>query len=57
MREIADIKNNPLDAEEVFVNMITVAEGDGKISPEEMQVLADIGNQLGLRLKDFGIEA
>ncbi len=57
MREIADIKNNPLDAEEVFVNMITVAEGDGNISPDEMQVLADIGNQLGLRLKDFGIEA
>lgn len=57
MREIADIKNNPLDAEEVFVNMLTVAEGDGSISPEELKVLAEIGTQLGLRLKDFGIEA
>lgn len=57
MREIADIKNNPLDAEEVFVNMITVAEGDGNISPEELKVLAEVGVQLGLRPKDFGIEA
>jgi len=57
MREIADIKNNPLDAEEVFVNMITVSEGDGSISPEELKVLAEVGVQLGLRPKDFGIEA
>lgn len=57
MREIADIKNNPLDAEEVFVNMITVAEGDGNISSEELKVLAEVGVQLGLRPKDFGIEA
>lgn len=57
MREIADIKNNLLDAEEVFVNMITVAEGDGSISPEELKVLAEVGVQLGLRPKDFGIEA
>lgn len=56
MREIADIKNNPLDAEEVFVNMLTVAEGDGSISPDELRVLSEIGTQLGLRVKDFGIE-
>ncbi|MNG42019.1 hypothetical protein D3C84_1316090 [compost metagenome] len=57
MREIAYIKNNPLDAEEVFVNMLTVAEGDGNISAEELKVLVEIGNQLGLRVKDFGLEA
>lgn len=57
MREIRDIKNNPSDAEEVFVNMLTVAEGDGSISDAEMKVLAEIGQELGLRLKDFGIEA
>lgn len=57
MREIRDIKNNPADSEEVFVNMLTVAEGDGSISPEEMKVLAEIGTELGLRLKDFGVEA
>jgi len=57
MREIRDIKNSPADAEEVFVNMLTVAEGDGNISPEEMKILSEIGLELGLRLKDFGIEA
>lgn len=57
LREIRDIKNNPADAEEVFVNMLTVAEGDGDISAAEMKVLAEVGNELGLRLKDFGIEA
>lgn len=57
MREIRDIKNNPADAEEVFVNMLTVAEGDGNISPEEMKVLVEIGTELGLRMKDFGLDA
>ncbi|RVD78198.1 tellurite resistance TerB family protein [Pseudomonas koreensis] len=57
LREIRDIKNNPADAEEVFVNMLAVAEGDGEISAPEMKVLAEVGNELGLRLKDFGIEA
>ncbi|MCY1304481.1 Tellurite resistance protein TerB [compost metagenome] len=57
MREIRDIKNNPADAEEVFVNMLTVAEGDGEISAPELKVLAEVGNELGLRLKDFGIDA
>lgn len=57
VREIRDIKNNPADAEEVFVNMITVAEGDGEISGPEMKVLAEIGRELGLRVSDFGIEA
>ena len=57
MREIRDIKNNAADAEEVFVNMLTVAEGDGDISPEEMKVLIEVGTELGLRPKDFGLEA
>ena len=57
LREIREIKHNPADAEEVFVNMLSVAEGDGEISEKELQVLAEIGNELGLRLKGFGIEA
>lgn len=57
MREIRDIKNNASDAEEVFVNMITVAEADGEIEPEELKVLAEVGRELGLRVQDFGIEA
>ncbi|MOA47900.1 hypothetical protein D3C78_1705780 [compost metagenome] len=57
LREIREVANNPSDAEEVFVNMLTVAEGDGTISEAELKVLAEIGNTLGLRLKDFGIDA
>lgn len=57
MREIRDIKNNPADAEEVFVNMLAVAEGDGDISAPELKILAEVGNELGLRLKDFGVDA
>jgi len=57
MREIRDIKNNPSDAEEVFVNMITVAEADGDIEPAELKVLAEVGRELGLRVQDFGIDA
>lgn len=56
MREIADIKNNAKDAEEVFVLAITIAEADGEIEPAELQVLAKLGRELGLRVQDFGIE-
>ena len=57
LREVRDIKNTPSDAEEVFVNMLAVAEGDGEISAQEMKVLGEVATELGLRLKDFGIEA
>jgi len=57
MREVSDIKNNPKDAEEVFVLAITIAEADGEIEPAELQVLAKLGRELGLRVQDFGIEA
>lgn len=57
MREIADVKNNAQEAEEVFVLAITVAEADGEIEPAEVKALAKIGRELGLRIQDFGIEA
>lgn len=56
IREIRDIANNPNDAEEVFVNMLAVAEGDGEVYEAELKVLREIGTVLGLRLKDFGLE-
>lgn len=55
-REIADIKTNPRDAEEVFINAITIAEADGEIEPAEVKMLAKLGRELGLRVQDFGIE-
>lgn len=57
LREIEDIKNNPADAEEVFVNMITIAESDGEIEPEEVVILKEVGGRLGIRLADYGLEA
>lgn len=56
LREIKDIANNPNDAEEVFVNMLAVAEGDGEVCETELKVLREVGVLLGLRLKDFGLE-
>lgn len=56
MREIGDVKNNARDAEEVFINAITIAEADGEIEPAELKVLSKLGRELGLRVQDFGIE-
>lgn len=56
LREIKDVASNPLDAEEVFVNAIAVAEAEGGLDEGELKVLGEIGNILGLRLKDFGLE-
>ncbi|MCW2484730.1 tellurite resistance TerB family protein [Candidatus Symbiopectobacterium sp. NZEC127] len=53
LREIDDIKNSPKDAEEVFVNMLTIAEADGEIEPEEQKVLEEVGRRLGLRIEDY----
>ena len=56
-REIADIKNDKADAEEVFVNAIAMAQADGEISTAEKGVLQEIGREFGLRLEDYGIAA
>ena len=53
LREIDDIKNDPKEAEEVFVNMLTIAEADGEIEPEEQKVLEEVGRRLGLRIEDY----
>lgn len=57
LREIRDIAKDPQDAEEVFINMITIAESDGEVEPEEVAILAEVGKELGLSLRDYGIEA
>jgi len=57
MKEIEDIAENPIDAEEVFVTALSIAEADGDIEPKELEVLTEIGRILGLNLKDYGINA
>lgn len=57
LREIADIKNTPQEAEEVFVTMITIAEADGEIEPAELEILKEVGRVLGVSLKEYGLDA
>lgn len=56
LKEIADIKNNPEEAEEVFLTMVTIAESDGEIDDKEMAILKEVGMKLGVRLSDYGLE-
>jgi len=57
MREIEDVKTSPQEAEEVFITMLTVAEADGEIEPEELAILKEVGSKLGIRLADYGLDA
>lgn len=54
MREIADVKGNEQDKEEVFVTMLEVADKDG-IDDAEKALLAEVGRTLGLRVSDYGL--
>lgn len=55
-RELQDVRNNPQDAEEAFVNMIAIASADGEVEDAEKVVLKEIGQMFGLRPQDYGIE-
>jgi len=57
LKEIADIKNNPEEAEEVFLTMLTIAEADGEIDEAEMAILKEVGSKLGIRLSDYLADA
>lgn len=52
-RELADLANTPEQAEVVLNFMLTVAEADGEIEPEEVVVLERAAQKMGLRLKDY----
>ncbi|MGL5499205.1 MAG: tellurite resistance TerB family protein [Aeromonas sobria] len=53
MREIGDVKGNRAEAEDVLVSMLTIAEADGEIEPEEQKELDAVATTLGLRLADY----
>jgi tellurite resistance protein TerB len=55
MREIEDVKASPKESEEVFAVMVTIAEADGNVAPEEQMVLSAVARKLGLNPADFGI--
>jgi len=36
--------------------MLTIAEADGEVDPTELAILKEVGNTLGIRMSDFGID-
>jgi len=56
LKEIEDIKGNSEDKELVFTVMLTIAESDGEVEPQEVAVLKEVGQRLGLNLRDYGID-
>ena len=52
LREIEDVKGDTRECEDVLDVAVAVAEADGTIEDEEMAVLEEIANALGLRLEN-----
>ncbi|SEN66576.1 tellurite resistance TerB family protein, partial [Halomonas caseinilytica] len=48
LREIGDIASDREHAEEVLVNMITIAGSDGEFEDEEVVVIKEVAGKLGL---------
>ena len=57
MREIADIKAERQDAEDVYVTGITITLADGEVDDKEREILEEVGNLLGLRYSSYVQEA
>lgn len=57
LREIEDIANDREHAEEVLVNMITIAGADGEFEDEEVVVIKEVAGKLGLNPADYGLPA
>ena len=55
LKELRDVAHNPSQAEEVFVNMLLVAESDGEVDEAEKAVLAEIGRELNINMKQYGL--
>jgi len=53
LREIDDVKADSQQKEDVLLNMLTIAEADGEIEPEEQKELDTVAQRLGLRLADY----
>lgn len=53
MREIADVKADQREKEDVFVTGLTIAAADGEVDEKEMSLLRQIGQALGLRPEDY----
>lgn len=56
MKEIEDLKASPDEKMLCFNVMVTIAESDGEIEPEEIKVLKEVASMLGINLRDFGLD-
>lgn len=56
MKEIEDLKASPDEKMLCFNVMVTIAESDGEIEPEEVRVLKEVASMLGINLRDFGLD-
>lgn len=56
LKELEDIKGSDADRQLVFNVMLTIAEADGEVEPEEVAVLKEVGQRLGINLRDYGIK-
>lgn len=56
LKELEDIKGSEADRQLVFNVMLTIAEADGEVEPQEVAVLKEVGQRLGINLRDYGIE-
>ena len=56
MKEIEDLKASPDEKLLCFNVMVTIAESDGEIEPEEVKVLKEVASMLGINLRDYGLE-
>jgi len=57
LRELQDIADDRAHAEEVLVNMITIAGADGEFEDDEVAVIKEVAGTLGLNASDYGLPA
>ena len=55
MREIADCKHSDQEAEDVLVTAIPIASADGKIEPQEAEIIKEVARKLGLNPANYGL--
>lgn len=51
LRELDDVKASQDEKEEVLATMISIAEADGEIEPQELKELKEVGRRLGVNVE------
>ena len=55
-RELADVKNDPTKAQDVFAMAVDVSQADGEMEPQEIVVLKKVAKILSVNAADFGVQ-